>query len=95
MSAGNANAVGPHFAGTLDGKWKIYVDPFMGENEFLLGYKGANLIDAGMVYAPYLPFFATETVMLEDFGGRRGFASSYGKKMVNSGLYTKGLITEG
>ena len=93
VSAGNTNAVGPHFAGTLDGKWKIYVEPFFGEDEFLLGYKGSTLLDAGLVYAPYLPFFATETVMLDDFVGRRGFASSYGKKMVNNNLYVKGLIT--
>ena len=93
VHSGNRSAVGPHFAGTLDGKWKVFVNPFLGEKEFLIGYKGDTLVDAGMVYAPYLPFFATETVMMDDFVGRRGFASSYGKKMVNSNLYVKGQIT--
>ena len=91
--SGNASAVGPHYAGMLDNKWKVYFDPFLGENEFLIGYKGDTLVDAGMVYAPYLPFFATQTLMMDDFVGRRGFATSYGKKMVNAKLYTKGTIT--
>lgn len=93
VSSGQTTQVGPHFAGTLDNKYKIYIDPFLAENQFLIGYKGDTLLDAGLVYAPYLPFFATETVMLDDFLGRRGFASTYGKKMVNADYYVKGVIT--
>jgi hypothetical protein len=88
------DAVGPHFAGTLDGKWKVYFDPFLPQDAFLLGYKGSTLLDAGLIYAPYLPFFATETVMLDDFIGRRGFATSYGKKNINNKLYVKGVIID-
>lgn len=94
VAANTANAVGPHLAGTLDNKWRIYVDPFLADNEYLLGYKGNAMIDAGMIYAPYLAFFATETIMLDDFLGRRGFATSYGKKMVNPDLYVRGIITD-
>lgn len=93
-SANAKDAVGPHFAGTLDGKWKVYFDPFLPSDAFLLGYKGSTLLDAGLIYAPYLPFFATETVMLDDFIGRRGFATSYGKKNINNKLYVKGVIID-
>jgi hypothetical protein len=93
VASGDTTTVGPHFLGTLDGKWKVYDDPFLPDTDFLLGYKGTNLMDAGLIYAPYLLFFATETVMLEDFLGRRGFATTYGKKMVNADMYVKGRIT--
>lgn len=94
VSSGDTTSVGPHFLGTLDGKWKVYDDPFLNDDDFLIGYKGTNLMDAGLIYAPYLLFFATETVMLEDFLGRRGFATTYGKKMVNANLYVRGRITK-
>lgn len=88
-----AHSSGPYFAGTIDGQIKVYFDPFMGENDFLVGYKGDSLIDAGYVYAPYLMFYATDLVMLDDFVGRRGFATSYGKRMIEPNLYRKGTIT--
>lgn len=93
VASGDTTAVGPRFLGTLDGKWKVYGNPFLNDDDFLIGYKGTNLMDAGLIYAPYLLFFATETVMLEDFLGRRGFATTYGKKMVNANMYVRGRIT--
>lgn len=95
VASGDTTSVGPRLLGTLDGKWKVYSNPFFGANDFLIGYKGAQLIDAGLIYAPYLMFFATETVMLDDFLGRRGFATTYGKRMVNANMYVKGRITTG
>lgn len=95
VASGDTTSVGPKFLGTLDGKWKVYSNPFFGANDFLIGYKGSQLIDAGLIYAPYLLFFATETVMLDDFLGRRGFATTYGKRMVNANMYVKGRITTG
>lgn len=93
VASGDTTSVGPRFIGTLDGKWKVFDDPFLNDDDFLIGYKGNNLMDAGLIYAPYLLFFATETVMLEDFLGRRGFATTYGKKMVNANMYVRGRIT--
>lgn len=84
---------GPHYAGTLDNKWKVYKNPYYNEDEYLVGYKGQLFLDAGYVYAPYLPIFATQLLMLDDFVGRRGFATSYGKRMLNNQLYVKGQIT--
>ena len=92
-SAGNTTQAGPTFIGTLMGQWKVYYNPYLPEDAFLMGYKGQALVDAGLIYAPYIPFYSTETVTLDDFLGRKGFATSYGKKMVNSNMYVKGTIT--
>lgn len=85
---------GPRYAGMLEGDIAVYENPFFNPTDFLVGYKGDNLLDAGLVYAPYLPFFATNPTMLEDFIGRQGFASTYGKKMINADLYVKGSIVK-
>ena len=92
VGSGVTGEVGPYYAGMLDGRNKVYIDPVLGEDEYLIGYTGNNLIDAGLIYAPYLLFFATETVMLDDFLGRRGFSTSYGKKMINRDMYIRGKI---
>lgn len=84
---------GPHLIGTLAGKWKVYKNPFYGENNFILGYKGNSWLDAGYVYAPYMPLYTTPTVVLDDFTFRKGLATSYGQVMLNNKLYAKGSIT--
>lgn len=83
---------GPHFAGTLDNQMKIYFDPFLDDDDYLVGYKGNLYLDAGYILADYLPIFATQLLMLEDFVGRRGFCSMYGTKMINNRMYVKGRI---
>lgn len=86
-------AIGPHFTGTLGGQIKVYVNPNYGPNEFVLGYKGPNMMDAGYIYAPYMPIMTTGMVTLaDDFGGREGWATMYGKKAINPRLYIKGRI---
>lgn len=92
LSQGQIN--GPHFVGTLQGKYRVYKNPFFGDNNFLLGYKGSSYLDAGYVYAPYLPLYATPTTVLDDFIFRKGLATSYGKLMLNNKLYAKGYITD-
>ena len=91
-SANSSNVIGPHFLGTWGG-FKIYKDPFYQPNQFLVGYKGTSMFDAGYVYAPYMPVVTTPMVMLDDFVGRQGWATSYGKKMLNSYMYVPGSIT--
>lgn len=90
VAAGQIN--GPHFIGTLAGKWRIFKNPFYAPDVFLLGYKGASYLDAGFVYAPYMPLYATPTQVLDDFIFRKGLATSYGDLMLNSLLYAKGTI---
>lgn len=86
---------GCYVAGTIKGMMKVICDPFYGDDEYLVAYKGNNFLDAGYVYAPYLPIFATSVIMLDDFVGRRGYATSYAKCMLNSKYYVKGTITHG
>ncbi|AWD93015.1 major capsid protein [Bacillus phage vB_BceM-HSE3] len=90
-SAGQVNPVGPHLCGTLNGM-PVYKNPYYPSDAFLVGYKGQGLFDSGLVYAPYMPVLSTQLLMDADFLGRRGFATSYGKKMVNNKVYAKGII---
>lgn len=83
---------GPHFVGTLCKRWKVYKNPYYGANNFLMGYKGDSYLDAGYVYAPYMPLYATPTHVEDDFIFRKGLATSYGQVMLNSDLYAKGSI---
>ena len=89
---GSGQINGPHLIGELQGKWKIYKNPFYGANNFVMGYKGASYLDAGYVYAPYMPLYATPTQVLDDFIFRKGLATSYGQIMLNNMLYAKGSI---
>lgn len=87
-------AAGPHFVGMLDGNIKVYNDPFLPEDAFLVGYKGTSLIDAGYIYAPYMLFFTTDLIRDENFTGRQGYATSSGKRMLEPDIYRKGVIVE-
>lgn len=86
-----ATAKGPYFAGTL-GQFKIYVSPDFGAKDFCLGYKGDTLLDAGFIYAPYMPIMTTSMVQLEDMAGRKGWATMYGTRTVNDAMYLKSSI---
>jgi hypothetical protein len=75
------------------GRLKVYADPHYVQNECLVGYKGKDFTRAGYVYAPWLLLFSTPTITLDDFINRKGMASSYGKKMINSRFYSKIKLT--
>lgn len=85
------SAVGPHFLGTL-GNYKVFVNPDYPTNEFILGYKGSTMFDAGAFYCPYMPISSTDLIMDANFRGQRGWATMYGKKLLNSKMYIKGSI---
>jgi len=51
--SGIANVVGPHFLGTLNKNIRVYVAPDYPANEYILGYKGSSMLDAGAFYCPY------------------------------------------
>lgn len=92
-SLGTKTINGPHKIGKLSNKWTVYKNPFYNDNHFVLGYKGSSWLDAGYVYAPYMPLYATPTQVLDDFIFRKGLATSYGQVMLNNKLYAKGSIT--
>lgn len=93
VANGVTGAIGAHRCGTIDGRLAVYSDPYLPANSYIIGFKGQTLVDAGYVYAPYLPIFSSNILMQEDFLVRRGFATSYGKKMVNNKLFVRGTIT--
>lgn len=83
---------GPHFIGVLDGRWRVYKNPYYEADKFLVGYKGDSYLEGGYVYAPYLPVYCTPTIALDDFVNRKGVATRYGKKMLNAHFYAAGAI---
>lgn len=78
--------------GTLNGRWTIFKDPFLPSAKFIVGFKGTSFLDAGYVYTPYIPLYATPTIILDDFVGRKGLATQYGKKPINAKFYAKGVV---
>lgn len=80
VSVQNAG-VGMSFAGMLLGRIKVYVDPYMTEEQVLVGYKGANAYDAGLYYCPYVPYNLVKAIGEDDFQPRMGFKTRYGLAM--------------
>lgn len=78
--------------GTLLRKWAVYSDPYMDETKILVGLKGNNFLDAGYVYAPYVPLQVTPTFMdPADFTYRKGVRTRYATRMLRAEYY--GVIT--
>ena len=71
---------GNTFVGTLNGKYKVYVDPyFSSANEFYaVGYKGASPFDAGLFYCPYVPLQMVKATGEQTFQPKIGFKTRYG-----------------
>ena len=73
------------------GKIKVYKNPYMLENQVLLGFRGAQFLETGAVFAPYIPLIMTPLVYDPDtFTPRKGLLTRYAKKMVRPEFY--GLI---
>ena len=84
---------GAFVVGTIDdGDLKVIYSPYFPEDEYLVGYKGADNNDAGFIVADFLPITKTDLVMLDDFVGRQGLVSYYGTKMINPNMYCSGKI---
>jgi hypothetical protein len=66
------------FAGTLGGKYKVFIDQFASADTVVVGYKGANMYDAGLFYCPYVPLQLMKSIGEEDFQPRLGFKTRYG-----------------
>lgn len=69
---------GNTFAGVLNGRLKVYIDPYAVTDFCLVGYRGANPYDAGIFYCPYVPLTMVKAVGEEDFQPRIGFKTRYG-----------------
>jgi hypothetical protein len=74
----DADVAGSLFAGTLNGRMKVYIDPYASVDYFTVGYKGTNAYDAGMFYCPYVPLSMMKTIGENDFQPKIGFKTRYG-----------------
>ena len=85
-------AFGVQKVGALGGgKIKVYKNPYMKENQILLGFRGSQFLESGAVFAPYIPLIMTPLVYDPDtFTPRKGLLTRYAKKMVRPEFY--GLI---
>ena len=86
-----AGAAGAVNVGSVSKKWDVYVDPYFPRNVILVGRRGAQFLESGFVYAPYVPLQVTPTIFgVEDFVPRKGVMTRYAKKMVRPDMY--GLV---
>jgi len=74
----NVDDTGNTFAGVLNGRMKVYIDPYATGDYACVGYRGSNPYDAGMFYCPYVPLQMVKAVGEEDFQPRIGFKTRYG-----------------
>jgi hypothetical protein len=79
----NVDDTSTTFAGVLNGKYKVYVDPYTGNGGtnpqfFVMGYKGASSTDAGLFYAPYVPLQMMRAVDPDSFQPKIAFQTRYG-----------------
>jgi len=77
----NPDDAGNTFVGVLNGRYRVYVDPYAVTNDvnyFVVGYKGSSSYDAGMFYCPYVPLQMVRAVDTSTFQPKIGFKTRYG-----------------
>jgi len=78
----NVDDTGNTFAGVLNGRFKVYIDPYSANNTasqyFVVGYKGTSPYDAGIFYCPYVPLQMVRAVGQDTFQPKIGFKTRYG-----------------
>ena len=78
----NVDDTSTTFAGVLNGKYKVYVDPYAANSSaaqyFVCGYKGTSAFDAGIFYCPYVPLQMVKAQDSNTFQPKIGFRTRYG-----------------
>ena len=74
----NVDDTGNTFAGVLNGRYKVYIDPYAVGNYLVVGYKGSSSFDAGLFYCPYVPLQMVRAVGENSFQPKIGFKTRYG-----------------
>ena len=78
----NVDDTGNTFAGILNGRYKVYIDPYSANQAakqyFVVGYKGSSQYDAGIFYCPYVPLQMVRAVGQDTFQPKIGFKTRYG-----------------
>ena len=91
-------AFGVQKAGQMNSRYTVYKNPYMKENTILMGFRGSQFLEAGAVFAPYIPLIMTPLVYDPDtFTPRKGLLTRYAKKMLRpefyGRIYVNGLNT--
>jgi len=74
----NVDDTGNTFAGVLNGRMRVYIDPYATGNYMVIGYKGSSAFDAGLFYCPYVPLQMVRAVDQDSFQPKIGFKTRYG-----------------
>jgi hypothetical protein len=78
----NVDDTGNTFAGVLNGRYKVYIDPYSANSAakqyYVVGYKGTSPYDAGIFYCPYVPLQMVRAVGQDTFQPKIGFKTRYG-----------------
>jgi len=99
--ASNANgaedmeyAFGVQKAGQFNSRYTVYKNPYMTENTILVGFRGKQFLEAGAVFAPYIPLIMTPLIYdPTTFTPRKGLLTRYAKKMLRPEFYGKIFIS--
>ena len=79
---GEIDDTGNTFVGTINGRFKVYIDPYSAnvsaDQYYVVGYKGTNAYDAGLFYCPYVPLQMYRAIGQDTFQPRIGFKTRYG-----------------
>jgi hypothetical protein len=83
-------AFGVQKAGQFNSRYTVYKNPYMTENTILVGFRGKQFLEAGAVFAPYIPLIMTPLIYDPNtFTPRKGLLTRYAKKMLRPEFYGK------
>jgi len=87
-------AFGVQKAGMINSRYTVYKIPYMNENTILMGFRGGQFLEAGAVFAPYIPLIMTPLIYdPTTFTPRKGLLTRYAKKMIRPEFYGKIFVS--
>ena len=78
IEPGVVDPTGTTYVGLMNGRFKVFVDPFVSVDFAAIGYKGTNQFDAGAFYCPYVPLQLFKATREDSFQPTMGFKTRYG-----------------
>ena len=88
-------AMGVSKVGSFASRFQVYKNPYMVENQILVGFRGSNFLETGAVYSPYIPLVQTPLVYDPiNFTPRRGVMTRYAKKVVRAEFYGRIFVAD-
>ena len=88
-------AFGIQKAGQMNNRYTVYKNPYMTENLILMGYRGAQFLETGAVFAPYIPLIMTPLVYdPTTFTPRKGLLTRYAKKMIRPEFFGRIFVSD-